>query len=105
MREDKYEIRYRLPDDPSVEDLYKYSNVYLRRKRMKKKFAKNLQTYVPYYIWSEYFCKTMVKPLNSFIRNYRRDAIRMFHVEEITDSVEKEVLKSMGVPEIFTTHE
>jgi hypothetical protein len=29
----------------------------------------------------------------------------MFHVEEITDSVEKEVLKSMGVPEIFTTHE
>ena len=54
----------KLPSVPTVKDLYQYSCISLKKKRMRKKFARQHFKYIPYHIFCEYFGKMMTIPLS-----------------------------------------
>lgn len=71
----------RLPSVPTIKDLYPYSSISLKKKRMRKKFARQHFKYIPYHIFCEYFGKVMSRPLRRSL-NYAELGRNIIQVKE-----------------------
>jgi len=52
-----------ISDIPTIRDLYKYSKIRLRKKRLRKKFAKQPRRYVPEKVYFEFIRKMLTLPI------------------------------------------
>ena len=74
--------RHVFPEIPKRNDLFKYSKIRLKKKRMRKKFLKRYYAYVARKIWFEYLAKCMVAPIRTSL-NYAGLGRKLFRVEEL----------------------
>jgi len=72
----------RLPDQPTKDDLLRFSKIRLRKKRSKKKFNKYWYRYIPDSIYAEFMAKTLVRPIINPI-NYAEIGKKLLHVEPL----------------------
>lgn len=70
-----------LPNIPSKKDLYKFSNIKLKKKRARKKFEKNCYRYVSAKIYNEYTAKIMRMPIIRSL-NYAELGKKLIMVEK-----------------------
>ena len=68
----------------TIKDLYRFSNVKLKRKRMRKKFHKYYERYIPKNIKETYWGICMVSPLfNTFYLYSKLDFITMTPIKDL----------------------
>ncbi len=71
-----------LSNCPSKKDLYKFSNIKLKKKRAKKKFEKNCHRYVSAKIYKEYLAKIMCIPIMRSL-NYAELGKKLIMVDKL----------------------
>ena len=70
-----------LSNCPSKNDLYRFSNIKLKKKRARKKFEKNCHRYVSEKIYKEYIAKIMCMPIMRSL-NYAELGKKLIMVEQ-----------------------
>ena len=71
-----------LSNSPSKKDLYRFSNIKLKKKRARKKFEKNCYRYVSAKIYNEYLAKIMCMPIMRSL-NYAELGKKLVMVEQL----------------------
>lgn len=76
----------KLPISPTIQDLFKYSKVSLKKKRMRRKFIRNWSKYVSNDIYVEYMAKCYASILRGMKMNYAELGKKLIMVEELPQS-------------------
>jgi len=90
------EIKYRLPSEPTVDDLMPFSKVRLKKSRMKKKFRKYWYRYVSDDIRKEFCAQAMVAPIRRAL-TYDSFARKLFMVEPLPECCEIKIDRGVHI--------
>ena len=75
-------LGYKMPFEPTFDDLKKFSKIRLKKKRNLKKFVKDYTRYVTKNIYHEYWGKTLTRP---FVKNIVGSVMNMPNLEPISE--------------------